>query len=225
MIGGRAVRFAVTSSSPPRWRSPPVRGRAASSRHPEEPAPPPPPPRAVERGTGEGGRARRAGGRSRSIARAWRASTRTEPRPSRAASRRRSSPSSAGDRRVAAAAGARRGVLRSDVAAGRPHAARGPPGVALSDLPISGGSGPLDLTVLTTTAGVLAIGCPAGDECTKHIDAAGVRARPRSSRPLPLALALRLPTVVERLDSNRRRTAPRSARGPRTGARGASPGG
>ena len=60
----------------------------------------------------------------------------------------------------------------------------------------------LDLTVMATTAGTLAIGCP--DECVKELDAVSVPGATTLVPTASLALGLRLPAVIERLDRNRR---------------------
>ena len=97
----------------------------------------------------------------------------------------------------------------------------GRPASLYPDLPISGGADRADLAVLTTTAGVLALACPAGDDCAKELQAATVQGATTLVPSASLALALRLPTVVKRLDSSRRthRAAlRRAARGRRQGA-------
>jgi hypothetical protein len=80
----------------------------------------------------------------------------------------------------------------------------GRPASLYPDLPISGAAERVDLAVLTTTAGVLALACRAGDDCAKELQAATVQGAATLVPSASLALALRLPTVVERLDRNRR---------------------
>jgi hypothetical protein len=89
--------------------------------------------------------------------------------------------------------------------AAQPEAARlaGQPALLYRDVAVAPADR-LDITVLTTTAGVLAIGCPSGDDCTNELDAAAV---PGATTLVPtawLALGLRLPAVLKRLDRNRR---------------------
>ncbi|HET9737191.1 MAG TPA: hypothetical protein VFP78_03650 [Solirubrobacteraceae bacterium] len=201
MTGGRAVRFAVAVVAAAALAI--AAGSWAGSRlaEPEEPAAPPPPPRAVEVGAAK--LVVPAGWRSIPLERSGVAGLDPERAVAFAPAGRASTPIVAEFGPVTDAS-----LLPPALSADVLRSTSPPDATRLGGHPAwlyrAAGSERLDLTVLTTTAGVLAIGCPAGNECTKDVEAAGV---PGATTLVPsdsLALGLRLPVVVERLDRNRR---------------------
>jgi hypothetical protein len=201
VISGRAVRFAVAVVAAAALAI--AAGSWAGSRlaNPEEPAAPPPPPRAVEVGPAK--LVVPAGWRPIPLERSGVAGLDPERAVAFAPARRTSTPIVAEFGPVTDAS-----LLPPVLGAALLRPTSPPDATRLGGHPAwlyrAVGSERLDLTVLTTTAGVLAIGCPAGHECTKHIDAAGVPGATTLVPSASLALGLRLPVVVERLDRNRR---------------------